>query len=159
MNASCGIGSLGKGCERFNMCWLAIFAGLAAGVGSVGIYGVDVVCRHTDEHRSLAFAWPLGARGIDVLGLDHQNGLTLTLVGRGNWHWWRAGATRLLRTLLFGVAPTDAFTFATVSVVLIIVRCWPANLPRGERQKSIYWWRCRYEKAQGMKVEGGRMKA
>ena len=127
--------------RRFNMLLLAIFAGLALVLAAVGIYGV-MSYAVTQRTQEIGIRMALGARGVDVLKLIIRNGLTLTLAGVVIGVGGALALTRLLRTLLFGVTPTDALTFVTVSAVLIICgACWHVIYRRGGRQESIRWWR------------------
>jgi len=60
----------------------------------------------------------LGAQLRDVLQLVVKGGLVLSLIGVAIGIAGALALTRLLRTLLFGVTPTDAVTFIAVSVTL-----------------------------------------
>jgi ABC-type antimicrobial peptide transport system permease subunit len=73
----------------------------------------------------------LGARTIDVLNLVIRDGLKLVLIGTGVGLAGALLLTRLMTTLLFGVTATDALTYVTVALTLIIVAliacCIPAR--------------------------------
>ena len=63
----------------------------------------------------------LGAGRREVLALVVRQGLMLAAAGVGIGLLVAAGATRLLSGLLFGVSPTDPFTYAAVAFVLTLV--------------------------------------
>lgn len=130
--------------RRFNMLLLAIFAGLALVLAAVGIYGV-MSYAVTQRTQEIGIRMALGARGIDVLTLILRNGLALTLSGVAIGISGALALTRLLRTLLFGVAPTDAFTFVAVSAALIIVALLACYLPARRATKVDPLVALRYE--------------
>ena len=60
----------------------------------------------------------LGAQRGDVLQLIVRRGLLLTLVGIGIGAATAMSLTRVIARFLFGIAPTDLFTFTAVSLLL-----------------------------------------
>ena len=69
----------------------------------------------------------LGAHVADVLRLVIGQGLRLALLGVGLGLVGAMAATRLLKTLLFGVSATDPLTFGIVGLLLSFVAllaCW-----------------------------------
>jgi ABC-type antimicrobial peptide transport system permease subunit len=69
----------------------------------------------------------LGADRSQVLLLIVGQGLPLILAGILVGLAVSFGLTRLIRTLLYGVTPTDAFTFASVTALLVsiaLLACW-----------------------------------
>jgi putative ABC transport system permease protein len=64
-----------------------------------------------------------------VLKLVVKGGMTLVLIGVVIGIVGAFALTRLLRTLLFAVTPTDATTFASVPLLLIIVAALACYIP------------------------------
>jgi putative ABC transport system permease protein len=63
----------------------------------------------------------LGATSVRVLRAFLVEGLSLVLIGVTMGLCGAALASRLVSSLIFGVAPLDPLTFAAVSAVLILV--------------------------------------
>ena len=114
--------------QRFDMLLLALFAGLAVTLGAVGLYGVlsHLVAQRTHE---IGVRMALGAGHNEVLRLVVTNGLRMTSIGLGIGIVAAFGLTRLLAGLLFGVRPTDPFTFATVGVLICCVAFLACYIP------------------------------
>ena len=102
---------------RFLTLLLSLFSITALAIATVGIYGVVSysVARRTKE---FGLRMVLGAQGGDVLGLVMKQGAGMVLVGLAAGLIAAFALTRLMASLLFGVAPTDAATFASVTAVL-----------------------------------------
>jgi ABC-type lipoprotein release transport system permease subunit len=71
----------------------------------------------------------LGARPQGILGLIVWQGMKLTLLGLGIGVATSIAVTRLMRSLLFHVKPTDPLTLMAVSVLLISVALWACYVP------------------------------
>jgi len=116
--------------RRFSMILLAVFAMLALVLAAVGIYGV-ISYSVAQRTREVGIRMALGARRIDVIKLVVRDGLKLVLIGVGVGLAGALALTRLMTTLLFGVTPTDAVTYATVALGLVLVAliacCIPAR--------------------------------
>jgi predicted permease len=103
--------------RRFTLTLLGGFAALALLLAAVGIYAVLAysVARRTHE---IGVRLALGARRNDVLRLVLGHGLRLTLVGLAMGTAGAFGLTRLFRSLLYEVGPTDPLTFGVVLLLL-----------------------------------------
>jgi predicted permease len=103
--------------KRFSMTLLAVFAGIALLLASIGIYGVlsYLVGQRTQE---IGVRMALGAQRVDVLQMVLSDGARMTLLGAGIGIVAALGLTRLMSSMLFGVKPTDPITFAGVAVIL-----------------------------------------
>ena len=123
-----GLISTSLATQRFSMILLAVFAGLALLLASVGIYGVIsyVVGQRTHE---IGIRMALGAARSDVLRLILGDGGKLALIGIGLGLVAALALTRLMAGLLFGVSATDPMTFAGVAGVLGMVALAACYIP------------------------------
>jgi putative ABC transport system permease protein len=114
--------------QRFSMFVLGAFALLALALAAVGIYGVMsyIVAQRTHE---IGIRIALGARLENILGLVLKNALRMTIAGIFLGAAGAFALTRLMRSLLFGVVPTDLLTFAVVCSCLMIVALVASYLP------------------------------
>lgn len=99
---------------------LGAFAALALLLASVGLYGV-LSYAVTQRSREIGVRIALGATRSDVMRLVLGRGAMLTglgLVAGGVGAW---ATTRAMRSLLYGVGPTDPATFTAVVVTLMSV--------------------------------------
>ncbi len=112
--------------RRFTMVLLAVFAGLALLLSSIGIYGVIsyVVGQRTNE---IGIRIALGAQQRDVLRLMLGEGMKMALLGVAIGIAVALGLTHLMVNILFGVSATDPLTFLGVATLLVLVAltaCW-----------------------------------
>ena len=103
--------------QRFAMRILGVFALIALVLAAIGIHAVmaHVVSQGT---REIGIRLALGATGREIIRLVFRHGLTMAIVGIGVGFAGAAGLTRLMRSLIFGVDPVDAATYAAVGVLL-----------------------------------------
>jgi putative ABC transport system permease protein len=102
---------------RFRAELVGVFAALALALAAVGIFGV-LAFSVGQRRREFGIRMALGARSHDVLRLVLGGALRMTGAGIVIGLVAAALLTRLLRTLLFGVQPTDPVTFAATAAVL-----------------------------------------
>jgi putative ABC transport system permease protein len=111
---------------RFNALLLGLLAGVALLLALVGIAGVVAygVARRT---REIGVRMALGAHPDDVLRLVLVQGLRPVLAGVAIGLPAAYASSRVLSGLLFGVSPTDPWTYAGVAALLVAaaaVACW-----------------------------------
>jgi putative ABC transport system permease protein len=114
--------------RRFEMTLLIVFASLALLLALVGIYGV-VAYMVTQRTREIGVRVALGAQRSDVIRLVLGGGLKLVCGGVAVGLAGSMGLTQLMESFLYGVKPTDAWTFAAVSILLIGVAAIAAWIP------------------------------
>jgi putative ABC transport system permease protein len=103
------------------MMWLTgAFAAVALLVAAVGIYGV-LSYTMSQRTQELGIRIALGAEARDVTRMVVGEGAKLIGVAVIAGLILAAFGARLLRSQLFGVAPSDAVTYGTVTVVLSVV--------------------------------------
>jgi predicted permease len=113
---------------RFRAVLMGVFAVLTLLVSAIGLYGVlaRIVSQRTHE---IGIRVALGAGRREVLHLIAGQGLRMTLAGLGIGIVVAAGLTRLIAGLLFGVKPTDPFTFGAVACLLTLVALAACYIP------------------------------
>jgi putative ABC transport system permease protein len=105
---------------RFNMALLTAFAMIAlvlAAVGLAAVIGYEV----TERTHEIGIRMALGARTEYVRRLAMRHGLTPALVGVVIGVIGALGATQLVATMLYGIAPRDPLTFVGVVTLLVLV--------------------------------------
>jgi putative ABC transport system permease protein len=113
---------------------IGIFALVAVGLASIGIYGVMsyFVTRRIHE---IGIRMALGAQPHEVHWLVLRQGLKLTLIGLALGLVAALNLTKLLSSYIFGISPTDPGTFAIVSVVLTMVGLLASYIPARKATK------------------------
>jgi len=114
--------------RRFSMLLLAFFAGVALSLAAIGTYGVmaHLVNQGT---REIGIRIALGATHWNIVRLIVWKGLVLALCGVAIGTTGAFGVSRLLRSLLFGVTPSDPFTFLVISVLLTLIALLASYIP------------------------------
>jgi ABC-type antimicrobial peptide transport system permease subunit len=130
--------------KRFVMFLLGIFSMLALGLAAVGIYGV-MAYLVTQRTQEIGVRMALGAQKRDVLKLVVGRGMALAIVGTVIGLFASLALTRLMRSLLFEVTPTDWLTFVIVSVVLLVVALLACYIPARRATKLDPLIALRYE--------------
>ena len=99
---------------------MAVFAGIAAILAAIGIYGV-LAYLVDQRRRELGIRMALGARPGDVLGLVLRQGSMPIGAGLAAGIAAAFGLTWFLKSLLYEVSTTDPLIYACVSLGLIAV--------------------------------------
>ena len=111
---------------RFYAAFVGSFAGLALLLAALGIFGL---LSYTVAQRQgeIGIRMALGARRGDILALVARQGAALVAVGTTVGMAGAAASSRVLESLLYGVATADRLTFVAAPLVLVAVAlaaCW-----------------------------------
>jgi ABC-type antimicrobial peptide transport system permease subunit len=112
--------------RRFNMALLAFFAGAALLLTALGIYGV-VAFFAGQRRREIGIRMALGAQPRNVFKLILREGTRLVIYGTLVGLALSLATARLVAGQLYGVAPTDPLTFASIFALLLataLAACW-----------------------------------
>jgi len=112
----------------FTMLMLLIAAALALILGAVGLYGV-LSYRVTRRAQEIGLRMALGAESGAVRRMVVVEGGQVALLGVVIGVLAALGLTRFIETLLFGVEPVDAVTFAGMSALMVAVALLASYIP------------------------------
>ena len=122
---------------RMSATLLGGFAILALVLAAIGVYGVlsYIVSQRT---REIGVRLALGAERGEIVRQVVGQALMLAAIGLALGLASAVALTRLLRTMLFEVSPTDVTTFSAVAIVLGIVAVAAGLVParRASRSRS-----------------------
>jgi putative ABC transport system permease protein len=113
---------------RFYAVLVGLFAAIAAAIAAVGLYAVlaFTIVQRTHE---IGVRMALGAQRASVVAGVLRSGVVLTSVGVAVGLAGAAVLTRSLSTMLFGLTPLDAWTYAAVAATLIVVAAIASAVP------------------------------
>lgn len=113
---------------RFQLLLVTLLAAVAAILVAVGLYGVlsTMVRQRTAE---IGVRMALGASPSGILGLIVRHGLKLSLIGMVVGLAGAMGLTRLMRSMLVGVAPNDPLTYVVMVGLFLVIAAIAAWLP------------------------------
>jgi len=112
--------------EQFALLLVAGFALLALMLAAVGIYGV-LTYSVSQRTREMGIRMALGAPARAVRSMIVRDGARLAAIGIGVGVVTALAATRSLRSLLFGITPTEPLVFVAAAGVLgcvAVVASW-----------------------------------
>jgi ABC-type antimicrobial peptide transport system permease subunit len=114
--------------ERLMAQAYSLFGGLAVLLASVGLFGLMSysVARRTSE---IGIRMALGAQPMDVLRLLMRESMILVAAGVVIGVVSAVGASRLVASLLFGLAATDMLTMTLAVVLMVLVSAFAGYLP------------------------------
>jgi predicted permease len=125
LNRNLEIASTGS---RVAGTFVGMFGLVGLALGAIGIYGVIAYSTRQRIHE-IGIRMALGAKRRDVFELVLKQGLRLTAIGMAAGILCALMLTPLLRSQLYGVAPTDVLTYCCVAVALIAVALAACFLP------------------------------
>ena len=102
---------------RFNMILLAAFAGIAMLLAAIGIYGV-IAYNVAQRTREIGIRMALGAQRAQMLQMILRQSVTLVVIGLTTGFIVALAATRVMRSLLYGVGVNDVSTYVIVFLLL-----------------------------------------
>jgi putative ABC transport system permease protein len=114
--------------QRFTMALMAAFAVLALVLAAVGIYGV-ISYSVSQRTREIGIRLALGAEVGTVRALVLRQGMRPAILGIGVGLIAAFALTRFLGSVLYGVGPVDALTFATIPLLLAAVAAVSVLIP------------------------------
>jgi ABC-type antimicrobial peptide transport system permease subunit len=104
---------------RFSAALLALFGLMALSLATMGTYGV-ISFAVAQRTREIGIRVALGATRGSVVRLVVGQGIGLAAAGAAFGLVAALAATRVLRSLLYDVAPTDPLTFAAIVGLLLL---------------------------------------
>lgn len=113
---------------RFESMLLGIFAGLAFALTVTGLYGV-ISYSVVQRTREMGIRIALGAQRGNILARVLREGALLAVVGTAAGLFASFFATRLVKSLLYGIGSTDPLTFIVVPLLLIAVALLASFIP------------------------------
>jgi putative ABC transport system permease protein len=114
--------------QWLNMALLSLFAAVALALATVGVYGV--LSYSVDlRHREIGIRLALGSQPGEIVSMILRHGAFLAGLGIAIGLAGSFFLSRVIATLLFGIQPTDAISFVSASVVLLLVALAACYIP------------------------------
>jgi len=112
----------------FTLLMIGAAAGVALLLGAIGIYGV-ISYMVSLRTREIGVRMALGARSDQVRRMVVRQGLVLAGIGAAIGLVGALGMSRLISSLLYGIAPYDPLTLGGVTLGLLVVAAVASWLP------------------------------
>jgi putative ABC transport system permease protein len=113
---------------RFSLFLIAAFAGIAAVLAGVGLYGVlSTVVRQRTAEIGVRMALGAAPRGIFVLMVGY--GLRLSVAGVAAGLLAAVLLTRAMTSMLVGIKPTDPLTFGAMAALFFLIAALATWVP------------------------------
>jgi predicted permease len=130
--------------RRYPSYLIGSFAALALLLAMVGLYGL-ISYTVMQRTREIGIRMALGAQRNDILQIVVRQGIVAALAGVSIGIVVGLGLTRLMASLLYGVNPRDGLTFASVSILLMLVAMIASAVPARRATKVDPLIALRYE--------------
>jgi predicted permease len=117
-----------QGPTRFALVLIGIFAGIAALLASIGLYGVlsTLVRQRTAE---IGVRMTFGADRRSIFSLIVGHGLKLSAIGVVVGLVAAAFLTRGMATMVVGIKPNDPLTFGAIAVMFFVIAFLACGIP------------------------------
>jgi putative ABC transport system permease protein len=122
------------GPKRLALVLLTIFAGIAFLLVTFGLYAI-IAYSVSQRRHEIGIRMSVGAQGRDVLKLILGEGVKLTLIGITVGIVGAVMLTRLMSSLLFGVAANDPLIFLAVCLLLALTAVAACLIPARRASK------------------------
>jgi putative ABC transport system permease protein len=120
--------TLSMAAPKFRTTLVSVFALVGLMLAAIGIYGVMAYAVAERTHE-LGLRVALGATTGDVMRLVLREALVLSAAGLAIGLGGAFATTRLMGALLFGVAPTDLTTFASMAAAIVATALVASYVP------------------------------
>jgi putative ABC transport system permease protein len=114
--------------RRFALNVIGVFAIAALILAALGIYGV-MAYSVTQRTHEIGIRIALGAQRGDILRMAVGDGARMIIMGMAAGLLAAIILTQFIRSMLFGVSPSDPFTFFFIPIVLAAVALLACYLP------------------------------
>jgi ABC-type antimicrobial peptide transport system permease subunit len=110
------------------MALLGTFALIALILSAVGLYGM-IAYNVSQRTREIGVRMALGAEPKSIAGLVLREGVALAALGVVIGTGAALGATRVLKGMLYDVAPSDPTTFGAIAALVVGISLLASYVP------------------------------